>query len=113
MDIILACSGPGAGRVIQESILIGYFCAGLAGLVTFAAICLQRFWGGPVWPFLVCAALLALHPAWSISAIHGDCGYFKREASYAVSLLFGALLAFQLLAARSAQRSQRVMSNES
>jgi hypothetical protein len=82
---LLACSGPGAGAAIEESIAIGYAHAVLVGCLLVVSLSLlavvPRTWFVPV----IIAGLLWIHPAWTISARRGDCGFMKRNASWAVS----------------------------
>ena len=92
----LACSGPGAGPAIAASISIGYYCAGLAALITTALFFLYRSRGGSAGVAWTGIVLLLLHPAWTISATHGDCGVLKLAASGVVSLAFVVLLLFQV-----------------
>jgi hypothetical protein len=78
---LFACSGPGAGETIARNIAIGYTHAAIVGGMLVASIVLfaigPRRWIFPV----VILGLVALHPAWTISAIQGDCGILKRDAS--------------------------------
>jgi hypothetical protein len=103
--LLLACSGPGAQSVIAESIAIGYYNAGFAVLVTAALFFLHWSRHGRAWPARTGSLLVMFHPAWTISAIAGDCGYFKRDASCFVSVVCIALLAFQLYVSRSRHRN--------
>lgn len=79
---MFACSGPGAGATIARSIEIGNTHAVVAGglfLASLAVVALgRRRWAVPT----ALAGLVALHPAWTIDAISGDCGYLKRDASW-------------------------------
>jgi hypothetical protein len=81
MDIF-ACSGPGAGETIARNIAIGYTHAAIDG--GLLALSLGLWWfvsRQRVFP-AICAALVLLHPAWTVSAIGGDCGYLKRDLSW-------------------------------
>lgn len=89
---LLACSGPGAKTYIEQSILIGYVCVALAGCVA-SWLCwsdLQRGKSRAVLAFAL--ILLAIHPAWTISARSGDCGQLKRELSYLFTGVYAVLL---------------------
>ena len=97
---MLACSGPGAGRSIARGIFIGYGCAALATAVTVAICIMYRRRGGKAGLAWAGLALLLLHPAWTVSATHGDCGMMKRGASYLVSCAFVALFVVQRHASR-------------
>lgn len=97
---IFACSGPGAGAVIAESIQIGYFHACVAGALFFIALLLTavRFRCRSVWvaPILL-GFLLALHPAWTVSAGRGDCGERLRAVAFNTSVVCVVVLAIQML----------------
>ena len=100
--VILACSGPGAPATIQQSIIIGYFCAAIGGVITLAL-------GYDTWrmrdlrfTLVVAAVMLLLHPAWTVSAIHGDCGFFKRDVSYFFTAVYFALMIYQYAVSKRA-----------
>ena len=100
--VILACSGPGAPATIQQSIIIGYFCAAIGGVITLAL-------GYDAWRMRdlrftlpVAAVMLLLHPAWTVSAIHGDCGFFKRDVSYFFTAVYFALMIYQYVVSKRA-----------
>jgi len=103
--IVLACSGPGAGRIISESIRIAHYCAAFGFLVLLVIFYFQRFRAGRMWPLSVSIALLVIHPAWTVSAVSGDCGDSKREASYFVSFLLVGLLLYQIYASHRSRQS--------
>jgi hypothetical protein len=94
---LLACSGPGAGAAISRSIQLGYLhAAGLVALIAVAAVvpvALGARWRAPK-PLLI---LLLVHPAWTVSAVHGDCGHLKRAASWAVTVLGCAIAAWHVV----------------
>lgn len=93
--LILACSGPGAMRLIQDNILYAQQHALVVGAIAILSIMLWlviRRW--IVLPFCV-ALLLILHPAWTVSAISGDCGFFKAGAAMFVTVLAGVCLLLQ------------------
>jgi hypothetical protein len=79
---LFACSGPGAGETIARNIGIGYTHAAIVGGMLVASFVLfaigPRRWIVPA----IILGLVALHPAWTISAISGDCGFLKRDASW-------------------------------
>lgn len=93
---LFACSGPGAPATIGRNIEIGFTQAGvMSGLL---AVSLLVFALGPrrrAVP-IVLLGLLALHPAWTISTIDGDCGYLKRDASYVFTALGSVALGWQV-----------------
>lgn len=100
--IIFACSGPGAAATIQQSITIGYFCAAIGGVIT-AAVGFDA-WSTRRWRFTlpVAAVMLLIHPAWTVSAIHGDCGFFKRDVSYFFTAAYFALMIYQYVLSKRA-----------
>lgn len=94
---IFACSGPGAFITIRQNITIGYFAAAIGAVVvlalTYDALRTRRL----RLTLPSAALMLLLHPAWTISAVHGDCGYFKRDASYFFTAGYLLLLVFQFI----------------
>jgi len=100
---LFACSGPGAGEAIAVSILIGYRHAALAAVLLGLGLLLLTL-SPKRWLFpAILGALLLLHPAWTVSAIHGDCGIMKRDASRVFTAVSSAALVLQaagLLVAR-------------
>ena len=81
---------------IHQSITISQFCAAMSGVIVLALA--FDHWRRHRWSFRLgfAAALMAVQPAWTVSAWHGDCGYFKRHTSYfLLAVLFG-LLAYQV-----------------
>jgi len=100
--IILACSGPGAAATIQQNITIGYFCAATGGVITLALA--YDAWRMRRWRFVlpVAAVMLLIHPAWTVSAIHGDCGFFKRDVSYFFTAIYFALMIYQYVVSKRA-----------
>lgn len=95
--IVLACSGPGAGALIRENVVIGYFCAAIGGVMTIALG--FDAWRTRRWRFAlpVATVMLLIHPAWTISAVHGDCGFLKRDASYFFTAVYLGLMVYQSL----------------
>jgi hypothetical protein len=92
--IILACKGPWAGLWIEESTIIGYYCAGAGAIITLA-LSRESVRGYQVGIRLIIAwLLLLLHPAWTIRA-DGDCGALKTCASLLVTITHLAILVYQ------------------
>lgn len=95
MEALLSCSGPGAGAAIAESIRIGQSHASVAAgfvVVSLPVAVYSGRWSVPV----VLLGLLALHPAWTVSAISGDCGEMKRVTARVVTALGAVALAWQV-----------------
>ncbi len=95
MDTLFACSGPGAGATIAESIRIGETHAAVAGGLLLVSLAVAGFARQRAMP-AVLLGLLALHPAWTVSAISGDCGFFKRDASWMFTSVGCVALCWQL-----------------
>lgn len=75
--------------------------AGICLAIT-AMLAVDRFlYGHEDWSYYVAIILMAVHPAWSISATSGDCGHLKFDAACVFVVVFIAL------AIRSAFRSRR------
>jgi hypothetical protein len=94
----LACSGPHALEVIAVSIAMGYAHARAVGVfcaISIGLAAMQKRWLPPT----VLASLLLVHPAWFISAGHGDCGTLLLQASWLVTLIGIAVLCWQLIRA--------------
>jgi hypothetical protein len=95
--IVFACSGfDGPPEALVRNIelserlgaVAGYLC--LASLALFAV---RRIW----WPLpALSATLFGLHPARTVSALNGDCGFFQRDAACAVTGLIAAVVCVQL-----------------
>jgi hypothetical protein len=81
---------------------VSQFCAVICGGILLALVCSQ--WRRHRWSFRLGfgAALMAVHPAWTVSAYGGDCGDFKRLTSYFVLAILSGLLAYQLYVTRRA-----------
>jgi hypothetical protein len=120
MDLsLIGCSDPGAGAAIASAIESANIHAAVdAGLLLFSvgvfAIDFRRWWKVTKrvdslsmsilvfwvehgrWPYFTIVALMCLlHPAWTISAIHGDCGAAKIEASLFVTCVSTIIVAWQ------------------
>lgn len=71
---LLACSGPGALATIASNITFSRCLALIVGILTMASLTLwARINRRRRYP-IICFLLLALHPAWTMSATRGDCG---------------------------------------
>ncbi len=94
---ILACSGPGAWAAIQEAISYGYLCAAIGGVITLSmylySIATQRLG----FPLAIAGAMLAIHPAWTVSAVSGDCGQMKVFASEIFTVIFVGLVVIEFI----------------
>jgi len=89
---MIACSGPDAGATIARNADIGNINGGVAVGICLCSIALytlwRRGWGFPA----AQVAIASFHPAWTISAIGGDCGYLLRDASYVATTVAGLVL---------------------
>jgi hypothetical protein len=82
-------------EAIRVNIVTAQICAAIGGAITLAILydCL-RTWRLAI-PLPASLLLLAMHPAWTVSAVHGDCGTVKQAASILFTLLFVVLLTWQ------------------
>jgi hypothetical protein len=78
--------------MIRNAILFGYFCAAAGGAVTVAlaynAMRKRRF----RFTLAVAGIMLLIHPAWTVSAIDGDCGMMKILTSAVFAAIHFGLL---------------------
>ena len=89
---IIACLSP---EEMLRSHIIGIAAATFAIGVTLALAFLS--WQHRTFHWLpLYAALLLIHPAWTMGVVSGDCGQGKQNLSYAISLVFIALLIRQV-----------------
>jgi hypothetical protein len=103
--LLFACSGPGAASEMLRSTEYSYdhaaFVVGLLVLSLALSLIASQYRLMP----LVEAALLLLHPAWTMSAYGGDCGYSKVNWSFAFTIMAASIVGLQLgLLARSDSR---------
>ena len=85
-----ACSGPGAMATIAGNIAFSRQQASVVGLLTAASLAIWAVSNRRMRYPAVCLLLLSFHPAWAMSATHGDCGY--GMASSALWATLSALL---------------------
>ncbi len=105
----LACSGPGAQENIRQATVVGWVLAGVAGLLflvaTAGAVRARR---RETWLGLAVAALvLAVHPAWWLSARNGDCGSMRVTWSVAGTVLLASLAWLIWAAGRNTAHGRR------
>ena len=84
----LACSGPGAWTVMTDADIYALWCAFWVTILLVPSVYMLARSGHP----LLAAShliLLLLHPSWTVSAWHGDCGNSKRSASTTFVVLAG------------------------
>lgn len=100
LPLILACSGPEAMATIRSNQVLGDVCAAIGAVVLLALA--WDFYRTRTMRLTLPAAvlLLAVHPAWTVSAIEGDCGTWKREASILFTAAFLGLAIYQYIAGR-------------
>ncbi len=94
---MFACSGPRSGILISENTELGYILAAVLGgvllLSVVAYVIGRRLVGFPV----ILLGLLAVHPAWTVSALQGDCGESKRDLSWACTVVGGLVFGWQVV----------------
>jgi apolipoprotein N-acyltransferase len=82
-------------------------CAALAVVMLVAMVWLAKARKGGGGLVAATVILTAVHPAWTVSAIHGDCGMFKASSSMVVTLILFALLLVQMtLTVRAKKRAR-------
>jgi len=92
---LLACSGPEAARIIGESVLIGWSLGAISLAIVAVGWTLLRLRScGRRIPWI--AAPLTCHPAWWMSAIHGDCGYGLRFWSFVATVWIAVAVALAI-----------------
>jgi uncharacterized membrane protein len=97
----VACLSPAE---IHLSNSIGYYSAVFALAVSGTSVFLS--WRRGNWkPLLLWGPVLLLHPAWTMSAWGGDCGYAKRFFSVAVAAYFLAVLVCQVFKPNFSRRT--------
>jgi hypothetical protein len=96
---ILACSGPGAAAAIDNNFRLSMLWTIPALLFGLGIWKFHSRLGGKISLSLLILYLLLLlfHPAWSISAMVGDCGQAKLAESKNFVLYMGSIFLFQLL----------------
>jgi hypothetical protein len=103
---LVACSGPGAHRAIAEAVAFGYWSAlgvGLLLVPTVARYLLRR----QLRAAGVHLSLIALHPAWCVSASRGDCGGLKTQLSVVFLVMtFGLWLSSPAISRALLQRGR-------
>jgi hypothetical protein len=97
-SITFACSGPGAAAFMEANAVTGYTHAALGFILLLATVALyflRKKKGLLIIVFSV--VVLAVHPAWTIGVVHGDCGtYMVSVVKYSTGAL-GAGFLLQLL----------------
>ncbi len=101
----LACSGAGGALATSRSIAYGFYFAAGTGYITIWLFRL-RAQTGRDWPAYWSLLFLILHPAWTVSANHGDCGIMKTITSLVVFILVSAFLIFQICSARQYKQNK-------
>ena len=82
--------------IIYNNIATAQQLAMIAGAIAILTVVVWAFtqcWGEVT---LVAVVLLAVHPAWTVSAVHGDCGILKVNASVIVTVLTAICLVLQV-----------------
>jgi hypothetical protein len=96
-SVFIACSGPGAMEAINENFWKSVLWAVSATLFVLGAWLLQ--WHQREKKSLLLSIfvslLIAIHPAWTISAMVGDCGQAKLEGSKFVTTSIGIIFILQ------------------
>ena len=92
-----ACSMVNEELARWDSVVVsGYYwiVSMVFGAIIVGLVAYHRRW---LWSPLVITLLLIFHPTWTIAPLHGpDCSFRNVEASQALLILIGLLLAYQL-----------------
>ncbi len=83
---LLACSGPGAMATIAGNIAFARHQAEVVGLLTALSLALWAKFNRRMRYTAICLSLISFHPAWVMSATHGDCGYHMASSAMWVTL---------------------------
>jgi hypothetical protein len=75
---------------------IAYINAATLGGVFLVSLAIYGYFSRRRAVPLLLGGLLALHPAWTLSAIDMDCGYLRRDASYVFTALGYTAFAWQV-----------------
>jgi hypothetical protein len=97
-SVTFACSGPGATAFIEANTVAAFTYAAFGFIILLATVTffsLRKKKGLPIVGF--CAAVLAVHPAWTIGAMGGDCGMSMVSAAKYATGALGAGFLLQLL----------------
>lgn len=91
---------------IHQAITFGYFCAMAGGVITLAlaydTIKAKHF----RFTLPVAIVMLLIHPAWTVSANHGDCGGQKIQLSIFFTAIYLGLITFQHMTSKRADTSK-------
>lgn len=87
---------------MERSYAVGYLCAVMGAFVTLTLAYdswrLRRF----TIALVASLVLLALHPAWTVAVMGGDCSIPRIPASYAATGVFVVLVLFQYVFSKRA-----------
>ena len=97
-----ACSGPGAMAAIQESITVGYLCAAMGGVIAVALAHDILRTRRVRFTLPLALLMLLIHPAWTVSADHGDCGMLKLDVAHAFTVVYFGLMIYQHVVSKRA-----------
>jgi hypothetical protein len=103
---LLGCSGDNVGAIIAESVRAGYWHALVGACLFVSSLLLASQWRG-WWLAGVLFAMLVVHPAWTVSAVHGDCGHIKDIASWWFTGIAVTILVTQAISIGYKQRQGR------
>ncbi|HMV49413.1 MAG TPA: hypothetical protein PLD20_17150 [Blastocatellia bacterium] len=97
-SIVLSCSGPGAMAAINNNIWKSVLLAAIAAVFVLLAWVSYRQLREKVSLLLAifCSVALTIHPAWTISALVGDCGISKLAGSKFFTSSIGVIFALQI-----------------
>ena len=104
---LVACSGAGAAATIGRNIAFAQQQAAVVATITAVSLLLWVPFNRRIRYPAACLLLLSFHPAWSMSATKGDCGYSMASSAMWASLLAVVALILQIRYAAAVRKSQR------
>ena len=89
LSVIWACSSRAS---ISSNVVIASYHAAIGGVIVATLLFDRLVHHQKGWALSIASCLLLIHPAWTVSATSGDCGFTKRDWSYWLTGVFCVLL---------------------
>src|SRR5262249_35432829 len=106
--MIIACSSLPGHDPFGPNIAAAHTHAAIAaGLLLLSALLWALVNRSRIWPIMI-AVLVVLHPAWTVSPYHGDCGILKKGLAEVFTGLGCAAIVGQVI--RAVRLRQRMSS---
>lgn len=103
---LIACSGPGAGRLMLVNEMIALALAVTVGCLGYESLRVARATRGRTRYPIACLVILLFHPAWTVGAGGGDCGTAMVAAAAGVTLVASLAVARQVRVAVRARKTR-------